>query len=69
MQHIRHLRALARHMGIPLAELIRRRARKVAVSAMADSTGTIRLKPVVHCDRDLDGWQQIPQTVLRTVHS
>lgn len=50
---IRQLRALAAHMGIPFADLIRRRARLNRPDVFADSEACLHFRPPVYVSRHL----------------
>ena len=66
-QTLRHLRWLARDMGISVQELLRRRAKRNEIDACVDDTGTIKFRPRLFCDPDMpDSWTPIPKTVIRS---
>lgn len=58
-QTIKQLRILSFRCG-GLPALLKKRAE---ADAFADSSGTIRVRPRVLCDRDLVGHRLIPRTV------
>lgn len=57
-QSIRHMRALAKGMGITFAELVRRRFERESKKFDAvEQDGVVRLKPKGYCDADIpDDW-------------
>lgn len=51
---------------IALSTFLRKSMRTVPPDAvaMSDSDGSVKLKPKVFCQPDLDGWRVIPKTVI-----
>ena len=65
-QTIRHLRLLARHMGISLPELLCKRAARDGMVAYVNDAREVRIRPRLYVCPDLpDSYQILPKTLIR----
>lgn len=55
-QTLRHLKAIARHLGIGVKQL------RDSRMAFVDEHACLHLKPEVLCEKDLIGWRHVPKT-------